>query len=152
MAGTGTGTGTGDSDAGTRNRAAVLMAHYDVVPAGDGDAWTHPPFSGHNDGTHLWGRGTLDDKGQLVAILEAAEALLAAGFAPVDESTSPSATTRKLPVTAPQPPPDSSPARGVRPWLVLDEGGAVAGDAFPGVSRPAAVVGVAEKGSWTWNC
>ncbi|MEC5191712.1 MULTISPECIES: hypothetical protein [unclassified Arthrobacter] len=38
-------------------RPAVLMAHYDVVPAGDPDAWTRPPFSGHNDGTYLWGRG-----------------------------------------------------------------------------------------------
>uniref|UniRef100_UPI0004A36F64 M20/M25/M40 family metallo-hydrolase n=1 Tax=Arthrobacter sp. TB 26 TaxID=494420 RepID=UPI0004A36F64 len=60
-------------------RPAVLMAHYDVVPAGDPDAWTRPPFSGHNDGTYLWGRGTLDDKGQLVAVMEAAETLLAAG-------------------------------------------------------------------------
>ncbi|MFM9429848.1 M20/M25/M40 family metallo-hydrolase [Arthrobacter sp. MP_2.3] len=62
-------------------RPAVLMPHYDVVPAGDPDAWTRPPFSGHNDGTYLWGRGTLDDKGQLAAILEAAETLVGAGFA-----------------------------------------------------------------------
>jgi len=150
--GSGAGAGTEYSDAGTgptagtRNRAAVLMAHYDVVPAGDGDAWTHPPFSGHNDGTHLWGRGTLDDKGQLVAILEAAEALLAAGFAPAgdiyfsfgnNEETAGDSAAAAAGLLA---------ARGVRPWLVLDEGGAVAGGAFPGVSRPAAVVGVAEKG------
>jgi len=135
-----------DADAGAGNRADVLMAHYDVVPAGDGQAWTHPPFSGHNDGTHLWGRGTLDDKGQLVAILEAAEALLAAGFAPArdvyfsfgnnEETAGDSAAAAAALLTA----------RGVLPWLVLDEGGAVAGGAFPGVSRPAAVVGVAEKG------
>lgn len=66
-------------------RPSVLMAHYDVVPAGDPDAWTRPPFSGHNDGTHLWGRGTLDDKGQLVAVMEAAESLLEAGSAPAHD-------------------------------------------------------------------
>ena len=66
-------------------RASVLMAHYDVVPAGDPGEWTQAPFSGHNDGTFLWGRGTLDDKGQLVAILEAAESLLRAGYAPAHD-------------------------------------------------------------------
>ena len=132
------------ADAGSR--PAVLMAHYDVVPAGDGQAWTHPPFSGHNDGTHLWGRGTLDDKGALVAILEAAEALLTEGFTPArdvyfsfgnNEETAGDSASAAAALLA---------ARGVRPWIVLDEGGAVAGGAFPGVSRPAAVVGVAEKG------
>ena len=62
------------------------MAHYDVVPAGDPGEWTQAPFSGHNDGTFLWGRGTLDDKGQLVAVLEAAESLLRAGYAPTPRS------------------------------------------------------------------
>ena len=36
--------------------------------------------------------------------------------------------------------------RGVAPWFVLDEGGAVAADAFPLVRAPLAVVGVTEKG------
>ena len=69
-------------DPAAAQRASVLMAHYDVVPAADPGQWTQPPFSGHNDGAFLWGRGTLDDKGQLVAILEAAESLLRAGYAP----------------------------------------------------------------------
>ena len=66
-------------DPAAGHRASVLMAHYDVVPADDPGEWTQAPFSGHNDGTFLWGRGTLDDKGQLVAILEAAESLLLGG-------------------------------------------------------------------------
>ncbi|WP_144670887.1 M20/M25/M40 family metallo-hydrolase [Arthrobacter sp. U41] len=135
--------GTGPDPAA---RPTVLMAHYDVVPAGDPEAWTHPPFSGHIDGTHLWGRGTLDDKGQLVAVMEAAESLLDAGFAPArdlyfsfgnNEETAGDSAAAAAALLA---------GRGVRPWLVLDEGGAVAGGAFPGVRRPAAVVGVAEKG------
>ena len=135
--------GTGPDPAA---RPSVLMAHYDVVPAGDPEAWTHPPFSGHIDGTHLWGRGTLDDKGQLVAVMEAAESLLEAGFAPArdlyfsfgnNEETAGDSAAAAAELLA---------GRGVKPWLVLDEGGAVAGGAFPGVTRPAAVVGVAEKG------
>jgi carboxypeptidase PM20D1 len=135
--------GTGPDPAA---RPSVLMAHYDVVPAGDPEAWTHPPFSGYIDGTHLWGRGTLDDKGQLVAVMEAAESLLEAGFAPArdlyfsfgnNEETAGDSAAAAAELLA---------GRGVTPWLVLDEGGAVAGGAFPGVTRPAAVVGVAEKG------
>lgn len=135
--------GTGPDPAA---RPSVLMAHYDVVPAGDPEAWTHPPFSGYIDDTHLWGRGTLDDKGQLVAVMEAAESLLEAGFAPArdlyfsfgnNEETAGDSAAAAAELLA---------GRGVTPWLVLDEGGAVAGGAFPGVTRPAAVVGVAEKG------
>jgi len=128
------------------SRPAVLMAHYDVVPAGDPEQWTRPPFSGHNDGTHLWGRGTLDDKGQLVAILEAAEALLGAGFVPAHDLYFSFGNNEETAGGSAAAAADLLAGRGVRPWLVLDEGGAVAGGAFPGVRRPAAVVGVAEKG------
>src|SRR5688572_8818380 len=69
----------------TSGAPAVLMAHYDVVPASD-DGWEHPPcaaeLTGENDDRELWGRGTLDDKGALATILEAVESSLAGGFTP----------------------------------------------------------------------
>jgi Gly-Xaa carboxypeptidase len=62
----------------------LLMAHQDVVPvpASTVDAWTHPPFSGFNDGEYIWGRGSWDCKNQLIGILEAIEALIGADFVP----------------------------------------------------------------------
>jgi carboxypeptidase PM20D1 len=127
----------------------VLMAHYDVVPATD-EGWTHPPFAavvdGEGEDAVLWGRGTLDDKGPLVAILEAVERLLADGFTPEhdiylsfghNEETYGGGATSIVEVLA---------ARDIRPRLVIDEGGAIVEGIFPGVSDPVAVVGVSEKG------
>ncbi|NYI79737.1 M20/M25/M40 family metallo-hydrolase [Nocardioides panzhihuensis] len=123
----------------------VLMAHQDVVPiAGD---WTHDPFGGEIVDGVIHGRGTLDDKGQLVAICAAVEGLLADGFEPAydvwlsfgsDEETTGAAARAAV---------EELRTRGVKPWFVLDEGGAVAFDAFPGIAAPIGVVGVAEKGT-----
>ncbi|KAF2863440.1 Zn-dependent exopeptidase [Piedraia hortae CBS 480.64] len=62
----------------------VLMAHYDTVPvaASTVSEWEHPPFSGFYDGTFVHGRGANDCKNSLIAILEAVEGLLKAGFVP----------------------------------------------------------------------
>ena len=62
----------------------AMLAHQDVVPVTPGTEkdWTHPPFSGENDGEFIWGRGALDMKNHLIAVMEAAESLLAVGFAP----------------------------------------------------------------------
>lgn len=60
----------------------LLMAHQDVVPAGDASKWTHGPFSGDIDEGCLWGRGTTDCKSILMSEMEAVEALMAEGFAP----------------------------------------------------------------------
>lgn len=127
----------------------VLMAHYDVVPA-TAEGWEHPPFGaeivGDGDRRVLWSRGTLDDKGALVAILEAVDALVTAGFTPAadvylsfghDEETVGSGAKAIVAALA---------ERDVRPALVVDEGGAVVEDIFPGVTKPIAVVGVSEKG------
>ncbi|MDR6614206.1 M20/M25/M40 family metallo-hydrolase [Leifsonia sp. 1010] len=127
----------------------VLMAHYDVVPATE-EGWTHPPFAAELTGSGeqqlLWGRGAIDDKGALVAILEAVEALVREGFQPAndvylsfghDEETVGSGARTIASVLA---------ERGIRPALVLDEGGAVVERVFPGVSKPIAVIGVSEKG------
>ncbi|WP_066038558.1 M20/M25/M40 family metallo-hydrolase [Herbiconiux solani] len=138
--------------------ATVLMAHYDVVAATD-EGWEHPPFGAVVTGTVtgsgaqtstgqlLWGRGTLDNKGSGVAILEAVERSVRAGLRPAsdvylffghDEETEGTGALAAAELLA---------ARGVRIGLVLDEGGAVVEKVFPTVERPIAVVGVAEKGT-----
>ncbi len=137
----------GASDA----KPVVLMAHLDVVPV-DGEApWQHDPFGGeiHDSevGPAIWGRGTLDDKGCVAAICEAVETLLEAGHTPAqdvwlsfgcDEEVSGTAAPEAVAVLR---------ERGVRPWLVLDEGGAVAAEALPGLKFPLGVIGVTEKGT-----
>lgn len=127
----------------------VLMAHYDVVDATD-ERWEHPPFAaelvGDGPDAELWSRGTLDDKGALVAILEAVEALVGQGFTPQndiylsfghDEETLGSGGSAIAALLE---------SRGIRPALVLDEGGAIVEGIFPGVVDPIAVIGVSEKG------
>jgi carboxypeptidase PM20D1 len=125
-------------------KPVVMMAHLDVVPV-EG-VWQYPAFSGKViDGT-IWGRGTLDDKGSLVGICAAVERLLADGFVPAQDvwlsfgcNEEVSGTSAVLAVEALQ-------ARGVQPWFVIDEGGAIASEAFPGVAAPIGVIGVTEKG------
>jgi carboxypeptidase PM20D1 len=139
----------GDADGNADGDAVVLMAHYDVVPATDED-WTHPPFDAFVEGTGddavIWGRGTLDDKGALVAILEAVDRLLTEGFTPAsdvylsfghNEETYGGGAVAVV---------DTLEARGIRARLVIDEGGAIVSGIFPGVTDPIAVVGVSEKG------
>lgn len=55
----------------------AILAHLDVVPAGDG--WKVDPFGAVIDGDHMYGRGTTDDKGPAVAALYAMYALKKAG-------------------------------------------------------------------------
>ena len=133
------------ADPGSTRPAVLLYAHYDVVPAGPDGGWSHPPFSGDLADGFVWGRGTLDDKGTLLGILEAAEGLLADGFQPRrtiylafggDEET-----TGRLGAAALA---AALAARGARLSCVLDEGSFI-GD-LPFVRRPAAMVGIAEKG------
>ncbi|KAM4054401.1 peptidase [Hirsutella rhossiliensis] len=57
-------------------RPILLTAHQDVVPVAEPESWTYPPFSGHFNGTWLWGRGAVDDKGSLSAIMAVMETLL----------------------------------------------------------------------------
>ncbi|THH14625.1 hypothetical protein EW146_g5732 [Bondarzewia mesenterica] len=62
----------------------LLTAHQDVVPVESTtvDQWQHPPYSGYNDGTWIWGRGSADDKADLVAQLVTIDSLLKEGFIP----------------------------------------------------------------------
>ncbi len=129
-------------------RPAVLMAHHDVVPA-DEPGWTHPAFepaivTGSDGEQRIWGRGTLDDKGALTAILEAVEARLANGYRPSADVYVFSGANEETAGAGAQDAVALLTERGVRPGLVLDEGGAVAEGAIPGVSGQIAFVGVRE--------
>lgn len=127
-------------------RPVVLMAHIDVVPVEETDTWQHPAFGAEIHDGVLWGRGTLDDKGCLAGICEAVEQLLERDFTPEQDVWLSFGCDEEVMGKAAPAAVDLLKEQGVEPWLVLDEGGAVAYDAFPGVKPPLAVVGVTEKG------
>ncbi|MFI2708272.1 M20/M25/M40 family metallo-hydrolase, partial [Nocardioides sp. CER28] len=127
-------------------RPVVLMAHLDVVPVVPDD-WSRDPFGGEVVDGEIWGRGTLDDKGCVAAICEAVESLLADGFVPAQDVWLSFGCDEEVSGGAAQAAVEVLRERGVAPWFVLDEGGAIAHEAFPGVVAPVGVVGVTEKGT-----
>ncbi len=127
----------------------LLAAHMDVVPIDPTtrDQWQYPPFSGEIAEGYLWGRGTLDDKGQVVAILEAVENLIKTGYQPertiylafgIDEEIGGEIGAGAIAAALE--------AEGIQLAAVLDEGGGLVEGLTPGVKAPVATVGVAEKG------
>jgi carboxypeptidase PM20D1 len=123
----------------------ILMAHQDVVPADSRERWQHAPFSGAIVDGSIWGRGAIDNKSSLVAILEAAESLAASGYAPVrtiyfvyghDEETIGRGARAAAELLA---------QRNVRAAFVLDEGGVAIAN-HPLTQQPAALIAIAEKG------
>jgi carboxypeptidase PM20D1 len=127
----------------------VLMGHMDVVPVPEPNLkeWKHAPFSGDIADGYVWGRGTIDDKVTVLAVLEAVEDMLSRGEKPSrtvyltfghDEEVGGRFGARAMV--------DTLVRRGVKPALVIDEGGVMTSGAIPGVKGLAAVVGIAEKG------
>lgn len=137
---------TGATAPGPAQRPVVLMAHLDVVPVEEDAPWQHPPFGAEIHDGAVWGRGTLDDKGPLVAICEAVETLLGDDFVPAQDVWLSFGCNEEVSGAAAVLAVEELERRGVRPWFVVDEGGAIAAEAFPGVAAPIGVVGVTEKG------
>lgn len=55
---------------GGGKRPLLIMGHTDTVNI-DPKKWTHPPFGAVREGGHVYGRGTVDDKDNVVAALMA---------------------------------------------------------------------------------
>ncbi|TMM56860.1 M20/M25/M40 family metallo-hydrolase [Maribacter algarum] len=127
----------------------ILMSHMDVVPVDEptlGD-WEAAPFEGKITDKEIVGRGTLDDKGTLIGLLEAVEQLLEESFQPErtiylafghDEEIGGANGAAKIA--------EHLKAQGVQALMTLDEGGFLASGLVPGVEDDVAVVNLAEKG------
>lgn len=130
-------------------KAVMLTAHYDVVDAVDdkNKEWIYEPFSGHNDGKYIWGRGTLDDKLEVISMLEAAEYLLSKGFTPErtiifgfghDEEVGGKKGAVNMAKYLEE--------NDIHLEFLLDEGGCVSLGAVESIYHPIAVFGIGERG------
>ena len=134
--------------------AILLSAHYDVVPVlpGTQEGWSHPPYKGVIDETHVWGRGALDDKSGVIAIMEAASLLLAQNYQPTrtvylsithDEEIGGRIGTNAIV--------NHLKEKNVQLDWSIDEGSFLLEGFFPGVEKAIANINVAEKGMMTVN-
>lgn len=122
---------------------ALFMNHHDVVEA-PGE-WKYPAFSGEIAEGKLWGRGTLDTKGGLFCMLQAAEELIEEGFVPQRDVYFESACTEETDGTGCDIITQVLRERGLHFSLSLDEGGMILHDPIGGADGDFAMVGVGEK-------
>ena len=124
---------------------SVMMAHFDVVPVVE-EMWEKPPFAGILEDGVLWGRGTLDTKVTMNGALSAANALIAQGFQPENDVYFAFSGGEEVNGLGAVNIVKYFQAGGITPAMVVDEGGAVVENVFPGVKQPCAMIGIAEKG------
>ena len=121
----------------------LFMSHHDVVEANG--PWTHEPFSGDIADGRVWGRGTLDTKGNLFAILQSAEELIKEGFVPKRDLYIESACNEEVSGAGAAEIAKVLQKRGIRLWMTMDEGGMILHDPIGGANGTFAMIGVGEK-------
>ncbi len=126
------------------DKPIVLMSHQDVVPA-EGE-WLHGPFSGDLADGKVWGRGASDTKCSLFGFLQAVEELLQEGYVPPQDVYLSSSCTEEFAGPGCSKLVAELKRRGVRPYLVIDEGGGIITEPIAGIPGNFAMMGVFEKG------
>lgn len=127
------------------NKPTVLMAHYDVVPVIE-ELWEKPPFEAILEDGVLWGRGTLDTKVTFNGVLYSADCLIAEGFIPENDIYFAFSGGEEVNGNGAVNLVDYFEENNITPALVVDEGGAVVRNVFPGVKGACGLIGIAEKG------
>lgn len=126
-------------------KPVVTMAHHDVVDAKDSE-WEHPPFAAEVHDGVLWGRGTIDTKCIVSAILESMERLIKEGFVPERDVYFASSNCEEVGGDTMIKIADLFKERNIEPYFVLDEGGAIMKSLPMGIKTPFAMVALSEKG------
>ena len=132
----------------------IFMSHQDVVPVDEPTLkdWEAGPFEGKISKTDIIGRGSMDDKASLIALLEAVELLLEESFKPSqtiylafghDEEVGGSKGAAEIVKYLK--------SKDVQAAMTLDEGGFLAENMVPGIDKPIAMVNLAEKGFASFN-
>jgi carboxypeptidase PM20D1 len=136
----------------SKKKPAILYAHLDVVPADERgiSQWQHFPFTGMVDEKFIYGRGSIDDKGSVIAIMESVEKLLANNFQPSrdiyiafghDEEIGGMNGAYFIAKHLEE--------KKVKAEFLLDEGGLIATEMVPFVKDPVALIATSEKGYMT---
>jgi carboxypeptidase PM20D1 len=129
-----------------RGKPPLFLAHYDVVPA-EAEYWDAEPFDAEPRNGYIYGRGTLDMKNSLIALMEAAETLCAEGFRPQediwfafggDEERAGVLGARRSAAWFEE--------QGIHFDWILDEGPVIGDGHIEGVKGPVAFFGIEEKG------
>lgn len=129
---------------GSEKEPVMFMNHHDVVEANGG--WKHKPFGAEVSDGKIWGRGTLDTKGGLFGMLQAAEELISEGFVPERDIYFETACTEETTGIGAETISKELEKRNIRFDFVLDEGGLIIEEPIAGVKGFYAMVGMGEKG------
>lgn len=123
----------------------ILMAHHDVV-SDEGQQWKHPAFEAEIHDGCIWGRGTIDTKCLIGGILEAWEALINEGYTPERDIWFASSDCEE--VAGPTMPEivEGFRINKIKPYFILDEGGAIMSNLPMGIKTPFAMIALSEKG------
>jgi carboxypeptidase PM20D1 len=127
----------------------ILMGHMDVVPAENqgSQKWDFSPFSGEINNGFIYGRGTMDDKINVISILEATEMLLKENFKPErtiylafghDEEIGGRNGAEKIA--------EYLQSQNVNAEFILDEGLVITKGVVPGIKPNVGLIGISEKG------
>lgn len=133
----------------TSLKPIILLAHFDVVPVEESamKKWKENPFSGVIKDGFIWGRGSLDDKVSVISTLEAIETLIGENFTPErsiylafghDEEIGGESGAKQIAQYLEE--------QNIKAEFILDEGLSIVSGVIPGIDKPSALIGVAEKG------
>ena len=134
-------------------KPVVILAHQDVVPIEEETQamWTVDPFAGTVKENFIWGRGTTDDKINLIAMCEAIEKLVGEDFQPDRTIYFAFGHDEEIGGTGAIAIAKLMKERNIVAEMVMDEGGIITRDKVPGLPKPVALLGTSEKGYLSIN-